>query len=166
MTEISTTNTLTMTLHYRGSLADGTEFDSSYERNEPITVTLGGGQLLPAFETNVSTMEEGDTQTFTLSPDQAYGDHNPDAKTVISKGVLPAEVDTADGAKIPLQSQDGRNWLGTVTETDGEEVHLDLNHPLAGEELTFTVEVLSRNDTAGDVSLGDTETDDDETVSS
>jgi|TARA_S200002703_G_scaffold104177_2_gene90412 FKBP-type peptidyl-prolyl cis-trans isomerase 2 len=146
MTEISTTNSPTLTLHYQGTLESGEEFDSSYERNEPITVTLGNGQLLPAFETNVSTMEEGETKTFTLTSDQAYGDVNPDAKTVISKGVLPEEVDTSDGSKIPLQSRDGRNWMGIVTETQGDEIHLDLNHPLAGKTLTFKVEVLSRTD--------------------
>ena len=60
--------------------------------------------------------------------------------------MLPEEVDTSDGSKIPLQSRDGRNWMGIVTETQGDEIHLDLNHPLAGKTLTFKVEVLSRTD--------------------
>ena len=145
----TTANSTTVTLHYKGTLADGSQFDSSYDRNEPVTVTLGGGELLPAFEQNISTTEAGETTTFTLAPDQAYGEINPDAKTVISKGTLPPEVDTSDGAKIPLQSRDGRNWLGTVTETQGDEIHLDLNHPLAGESLTFTVEILERSDNDG-----------------
>jgi len=157
MTSISTTNSPTLTLHYQGTLQDGEEFDSSYERNEPITVTLGNGQLLPAFETSVSTMEEGETKTFTLTAEQAYGDRNPDAKTVISRGVLPPEVDTSDGAKIPLQSRDGRNWMGVVTETQEDEIHLDLNHPLAGQDLTFKVEVLSRTDTPSDDLTEETE---------
>jgi len=145
-TTAATTNSTTVKIHYKGTLDDGSQFDSSYDRNEPVLVTLGGGELLPAFEQNISTLETGETSTFTLAPDQAYGDINPDAKTVISKGTLPPEVDTADGATIPLQSRDGRNWLGTVTQTDGDEIHLDLNHPLAGENLTFTVEVLERSD--------------------
>tara|TARA_R100001460_G_scaffold89292_2_gene130825 strand:+ start:3222 stop:3698 length:477 start_codon:yes stop_codon:yes gene_type:complete len=157
MTSISTTNSPTLTLHYQGTLEDGEEFDSSYERNEPITVTLGNGQLLPAFESSVSTMEQGETKTFTLTPEQAYGDRNPDAKTVLSKGVLPPEVDTSDGAKIPLQSRDGRNWLGIVTETQDDEIHLDLNHPLAGKTLTFKVEVLSRTDATTDELTEDAE---------
>lgn len=145
----TTANSTTVTLHYKGTLADGSQFDSSYDRNEPVTVTLGGGELLPAFEQNISTTEAGETTTFTLAPDQAYGELNPDAKTVISKGTLPPEVDTSNGAQIPLQSRDGRNWLGTVTETQGDEIHLDLNHPLAGESLTFTVEILERSDNDG-----------------
>lgn len=145
----TTANSTTVTLHYKGTLADGSQFDSSYDRNEPVTVTLGGGELLPAFEQNISTTEAGETTTFTLAPDQAYGEINPDAKTVISKGTLPPEVDTSDGAQIPLQSRDGRNWLGVVTETQGDEIHLDLNHPLAGESLTFTVEILERSDDDG-----------------
>lgn len=149
-TTATATNSPTLTLHYKGTLADGTQFDSSFERNEPVTVTLGGGELLPTFEQNISTMETGDTTTFTLTPEQAYGERNADAKTTISKGTLPPEVDTSEGAQIPLSSPDGRNWLGTVTGTEDDEIHLDLNHPLAGESLTFTVELLSRSDEGTD----------------
>jgi peptidylprolyl isomerase len=136
----------TVTLHYRGTLDDGTEFDSSYERGEPMNVTVGSGNLISGFDSALHGMSQGETKTFTLSPDEAYGDHHPERATTIARTVFPEEVDLSNGSKVPLQGPEGMTFLATVTESTDNEVSFDLNHPMAGKTLTFEVEVLTVGD--------------------
>jgi len=150
MTENNTTtanNDSNVTIHYKGSLEDGSEFDNSYTRGEPITVTLGSGQLIPGFNDAVVGMTTGETKTITLSPEDAYGEVNPEAKTQIAKSNFPSDLELTTGMAIPLRDQLGRVALGKLIEHDDENVTIDLNHPLAGQTLQFDIELLEVNTT-------------------
>ena len=149
MTTNTTVKGSTVTLHYRGTLDDGTEFDSSYNRGEPMTVTVGAGQLIEGFDSALSGMGEGDTKTFTLPPEEAYGDRDEDATTNLSRGVFPDDFEFTAGMTVPLTGPGGQPFLATITEVTDEEVVAALNHPMAGKNLTFEVEVLTV-DTTGD----------------
>ena len=86
-TTISTGDTVT--LHYKGTLDDGTVFDSSHDRGEPMTVTAGNGQLISGFDSALTGMAEGETKTFTLTPDDAYGPRDENATTTLNKSIFP-----------------------------------------------------------------------------
>jgi peptidylprolyl isomerase len=135
----------TVTLHYRGTFEDGTEFDSSYSRGEPMTVTAGAGRLISGFDTALESMTEGQKKTFTLSPDEAYGDRNPEATTSLERTMFPEGFEFAMDKTIPLMGPEGQPVMGTISEITDTEVVVDLNHPMAGKTLTFEVEVLSIN---------------------
>jgi len=131
-----------VTLHYRGTLKDGTEFDSSYGREEPMKVLAGSGQLITGFEKALSGMTEGEKKTFTLAPAEAYGDHDPEAKTTMERNAFPEDFDFTTGMTVPLSGPAGQTFLATITDFDDDTVTADLNHPMAGKDLTFEVEVL------------------------
>ena len=132
----------TATVHYRGTLADGSEFDSSYSREEPIIFTLGSGQMIPGFDNAVDGMAVGETKTVTLSPDQAYGEINPEAQTTFPKSGFPEGLELVNGMPVPLRTPDGQTIVGRLTEQQEETVTIDLNHPLAGETLQFEIELV------------------------
>ncbi len=135
-------NGSTVTLHYKGTLNDGTTFDSSHERNEPMTVTTGNGNLIVGFETALEGMAAGETKTFTINAADAYGDTNPEAVTTLEKTIFPDDFPFEVGMTVPLQGPNGQ-VISTLTEVTDTEVTCDLNHPLAGKDLTFEVEVLT-----------------------
>jgi peptidylprolyl isomerase len=151
MTTTTTTGGTTLTLHYHGTLDDGSVFDSSRDRNEPMTVTLGAGQLIEGFETELTGMTEGDTKTFTLAPDQAYGPRDPEATTNLERSMFPGDFEFTTGMTVPLTGPGGRPFIATITEINDTTVTADLNHPMAGKNLTFEVEVLTvtNNETTG-----------------
>ena len=140
------TNGSTVTLHYKGTLTDGTQFDSSYERNEPMTITTGQGNLIAGFETALEGMAAGETKTFTIESADAYGDTSPEAFTTLEKTVFPDDFPFETGRTVPLQGPNGQ-VIATLTEVTDTEVTCDLNHPLAGKDLTFEVEVLTVEET-------------------
>lgn len=133
----------TVTLHYTGTLNDGTTFDTSHERNEPISVTVGAGQLIQGFNDALLGMEAGETKTFTLTPDQAYGDRNPEQQAELDRKVFPEDFEFSEGMTVPLTGPGGGHVLATLTEIRDDVVVADLNHPMAGKDLTFEVEVLT-----------------------
>lgn len=148
-TEDTTTTTLTTateganaTVHYRGTLEDGTEFDNSRTREEPITFTVGSGQMISGFNDAVDGMTVGETKTVTLAPDQAYGEVNPEAQTTFPKAGFPEGLELTEGMAIPLKTPEGRTLIGRLTEQQEETVTVDLNHPLAGETLQFEIELV------------------------
>ena len=143
------TNTLTTategtnaTVHYRGTLEDGSEFDNSHVRGEPITFTVGAGQMIVGFNDAVNGMTVGETKTVTLTPDQAYGDVNPEAQTTFPKSGFPADLELVEGMPVPLRTPDGRTLMGRLAEQQEETVTIDLNHPLAGQTLQFEIELV------------------------
>jgi len=149
MTTENTTNTLTTatdgalaTVHYRGTDAEGNEFDSSYERGEPISFVVGSGQMISGFNAAVDGMTVGETKTVTLSPSDAYGEVNPEAKTTFPKSGFPEGVDVKVGMRVPLRAPDGQTIIGFLTEEQEETVTVDLNHPLAGQTLQFEIELV------------------------
>jgi FKBP-type peptidyl-prolyl cis-trans isomerase 2 len=106
-------------------------------------VILGTGHLIDGFDSALRGVTDGDNKTFTLSPAEAYGDRDDDATTVLEKTMFPEDFEFTDGMTIPLSNEEGRNFMTTLTEQREEEVTVDFNHPLAGKNLTFEVEVIS-----------------------
>jgi len=131
-----------VTLHYTGTLTDGTKFDSSVDRGEPINFVVGGGQMIEGFDNNVRGMELGEKKTFNISPEDAYGPSDPEAVQQISKDQFPDGFDPEKGILVRGTNEEGQEIVAIVLDTDEETVTLDFNHPLAGKELVFEVEVV------------------------
>ena len=104
-------------------------------------MTLGG--LITGFEAALSGMEEGETKTVTISPQDGYGHREDDAIVDLEKTIFPDDFEFTSGMTVPLTGPEGRSLIATVTDIGEESVTADLNHPLAGKDLTFTIEVLS-----------------------
>lgn len=136
----------TVRVHYTGKLDDDSVFDSSYERDEPLEFTVGSQQVIPGFDEAVVGMEPGDTKQVRLEPDEAYGEHQDDHVVEVEKERLPDDVDAEVGLRLQLQHEDGETIPVTLTEVSGETVTLDANHPLAGEALTFEIELVEIED--------------------
>ncbi len=130
----------TVKVHYTGTLDDGTEFDSSTKR-DPLEFTIGEGKLIPGFEQAVVGMEPGESKTVTIPPDDAYGPRRPELEIEVNRSDLPADLSPKVGDQLEL-SQDDRTFIVRVIEASLESVTLDANHPLAGEALTFEIELV------------------------
>lgn len=130
-----------VSVHYRGTLDDGTQFDSS-EGGEPIQFTLGAGQVIPGFDRAVQGMEEGETKTFTIPAEEAYGPHRPELIHRVPRHQIPPQVELYPGARLEARDQGGHRMLLTVVEVNETEAVLDANHPLAGHDLTFEVRLV------------------------
>ena len=135
-----------ISVHYRGTLEDGTEFDNSYERAQPITFTAGVGQMISGFDNAVIGMTQGEVKTVTFGPDEAYGDVDPERNTELPGDMFPDDFPLEAGGKVPLQAPTGETLVGSITETSDDSVKIDLNHSLAGKTLTFEVEVVKVGD--------------------
>jgi len=131
----------TVKVHYTGTLEDGSIFDSSKER-EPLQFTLGKGQLIKGFEEAVIGMSVGETKSVRIPSDEAYGSHREDLLLKFNKSDIPPDIEPQGGLVIHLVSPDGRNLLATITEISGDSVTLDANHPLAGKDLTFNIDLV------------------------
>jgi peptidylprolyl isomerase len=130
----------TVRVHYTGTLNDGTVFDSSQGR-EPLEFTVGIGQVIPGFDQAVTGMQPGDEKTVTIPSGEAYGEHRPEMMATVPREQFPAEIQPEIGQQLQV-SQDGQNFVVTVVEVGADEVTLDANHPLAGEDLTFKLELV------------------------
>ena len=131
----------TVKIHYTGRLEDGTVFDSSADR-EPLEFTLDGGQVIPGFEQAVVGMTPGESKTEKIPMDQAYGPHRPEMVLEVSRQQMPPELQPEVGQQLPVQQPDGQTIPVFVTEVTESTVTLDANHPLAGEDLTFDIELV------------------------
>ena len=127
-------------VHYRGTLEDGSEFDSNLD-GEPLEFRIGEGQVIDGFEKAVMGMAAGEEKTFTLPPREAYGEHDASLIMKTPKASLPADG-LFEGIGVRIKLQDGRTADGYVTRIEDELVTLDFNHPLAGKGLTFAIKVL------------------------
>lgn len=130
-----------VSVHYTGWLDDGTLFDSS-EGREPIEFTLGTGQVIPGFDRAVEGMEEGESKTFTIPADEAYGPYRPELLHRVPRSQIPPHVELHPGNRLEARDQGGNRVILTVIEITAEEAVLDANHPLAGKDLTFEVELV------------------------
>ncbi|GAB4279576.1 MAG: peptidylprolyl isomerase [Coriobacteriia bacterium] len=127
-------------VHYKGTLGDGTEFDNSYQRGEPIEFEMGSGSVIPGFEAAVREMSVGDTSTVTIPADEAYGPRYEEAVQQVPTSQLPEGAFV--GAMLRGMTEDGRPVAGTIVELEGDNAKIDFNHPLAGEDLTFELELV------------------------
>jgi len=130
----------TVKIHYTGTLTDGTVFDSSKDR-DPLEFTIGSQQVIPGFEENVKGMTVGDSKKFTLDPSEAYGERNDQMMVDVERAQMPEDINPEVGMMLQVQGQDGSVSHVTVAEVTEEKVTLDANHPLAGEDLTFEIEL-------------------------
>lgn len=128
-------------VHYTGTLTDGSIFDSSRER-EPLAFELGAGMMIPGFEKAVEGMEVGDTVKATLAPKDAYGEPQEELFLEFPKDQVPADIDPVKGQQLQLQRKDGGVMNVVVSDVSEETITLDANHPLAGKELTFEIEMV------------------------
>ena len=135
-------NNNTVTVHYVGTLEDGTVFDSSREKETPFTFTTGVNQVVSGFNDAVLGMKVGETKTVTLTPAEAYGNHNPNAFQVAPKSAFEKGFDFTKGNIVSGNNQ-GQVFQATIEGTTDNHVVLDMNHPLAGKNLTFEIEVVS-----------------------
>jgi peptidylprolyl isomerase len=131
----------TVRIHYTGTLNDGTEFDSSAGR-EPLEFALGGGQVIPGFDSAVDGMAVGENKTVTIAADQAYGERHDQLVQEVPKNALPDEIEPAVGMQLQSQSPEGHVMNLVITEVADETITLDGNHPLAGQALTFAIELV------------------------
>ncbi len=131
----------TVRIHYTGTLDDGTEFDSSSGR-EPLEFALGGGQVIPGFDSAVDGMAVGESKSVTIEPDQAYGTRHEQLVQQVPKTALPEEIAPAVGMQLQSQSPEGQVMNLVITEVADETITVDGNHPLAGQALTFAIELV------------------------
>ncbi len=130
-----------VSVHYTGTLSDGTIFDTSVGQ-DPMTFTLGQGMLIPGFEAAVLGMSAvGDTVKVTIPAADAYGEYNEEMIIVVPRAEVPEHIEPEVGLMVQLVSDEGELEVG-ITEVTDEAVTLDANHPLAGQDLTFEIEVV------------------------
>ena len=128
-------------VHYVGTLEDGTEFDNSHVRGEPMDVEVGAPGLLKAFDEAMVGMTEGQTKTITLTAEEGYGVHQPDAIQTVPKEAFGEEFEFEVGSTVQGNGPYGP-FLATIQQLEESEVVLDMNHPLAGKTLNFQIEMV------------------------
>jgi peptidylprolyl isomerase len=131
----------TVRVHYRGKLQDGSVFNVS--DREPLQFTIGGGQLIPGFEEAVVGMNPGDSKTTEVPAEKAFGHYQDDMVVVLPKSQFADwDLEPTVGERVPIPRPDGPPIDVTVTEVTESDVIMDANHPLAGEDLTFDIELI------------------------
>ena len=128
--------------HYRGTFNDGTQFDSSYDRGEPLEFICGAGQMIRGFDAAVADMEVGQVVDVHLMPEEAYGMPDPNAVFTLEIAQLPGSEDLQVGQRVYLSNQYGQPFPVTVTEKDETTITFDANHEMAGKELNFRIELV------------------------
>ena len=125
--------------HYRGTFNDGTQFDSSYDRGEPLEFVCGAGQMIRGFDAAVADMEVGQTVNVHLMPEEAYGMPDPNAVFTVEIANLPGAEKLAVGQQAYLSNQNGQPFPVKVTAKDASTITFDANHEMAGKELNFQI---------------------------
>jgi len=132
----------TVKVHYTGTLENGEVFDTSRER-EPLEFKLGEGQLIPGFEKAVIGMAEGDSTKVDIPSDEAYGEAREDLVIKVPKDQLPEDVEPQIGMQLQVNQPNGQPIPVRITEVGEAELTLDANHPLAGKDLSFDIELIN-----------------------
>ena len=131
----------TVKVHYTGRFGDGRVFDTSHGQ-EPIEVTVGEGRVIPGFEQAVASMEPGEEKTVTIPADQAYGPHRAELLVSIDREQFPEHIEPRVGQQLQVRRNDGEQAVVKVADISPTHVTLDANHPLAGEDLTFDLQLV------------------------
>ena len=130
-------------IHYTGRFANGNVFDSSVDRESPLYFVAGSGALLPNFEQAVCNMKVGEKKSFGLTSEEAYGPRQDDAVQSVPREHFSPEMDLKVGERISGKSPNGQPIQAKIMSVQDDSVTLDFNHPLAGVDITFDVEVLN-----------------------
>ncbi|MBS3758237.1 MAG: peptidylprolyl isomerase [Desulfobacterales bacterium] len=134
-----------VSVKYKGTLENGEIFDST-EGREPIELQVGSGQIIKGFEDALVGMELNEKKEFTLAPEEAYGTRDENNMHTFSREEVPADMNPQVGEVIGLQTPDGRQIPARVAQFDEEKLVVDLNHPLADQNLSFEIEVVDINE--------------------
>jgi FKBP-type peptidyl-prolyl cis-trans isomerase 2 len=129
-------------VHYTGTLKEGQVFDSSRDRNQPLEFAIDDGKLLKGFNDAVKDLEVGGTKTISLASEEAYGKYIDEAVITVPKSEFPKEMVYELNGFVQGQDSQGRPVQGQVVKIEEESVNLDMNHPLAGEDLKFEIELV------------------------
>ena len=132
----------TVRVHYRGTFNDGEQFDSSYDRGEPLEFVCASGMMIPGFDYAVGSMDVGEVVDVHLMPEEAYGMPRPEMVVTVEKRLVEGSEDLEVGDKVTLADQLGRPYSATVTAADDTNITFDCNHEMAGKELNFRIELL------------------------
>ena len=132
----------TVRVHYEGQLSDGTIFDSSLER-EPIEFILGQDTVIPGFEQAVIGMEAGQSKDVSIPPEEGFGEYSEDLVVNIEKTILPPDINPELGMQLEVSSEEEEtSRVFTIADIAEDSITLDGNHPLAGAEIAFKIELL------------------------
>lgn len=134
----------TVRLHYKGTLDDGSVFDSS-EGRDPLEFTVGSGQIIVGLDRAIPGMKVGDEKTVKIAAEDAYGAHDPAAQQTVPRAQIPEHVPLEAGMQLQGQTANGQMMSVVVVSFNDEEVVLDANHPLAGKDLTFEIQITGIN---------------------
>ncbi len=135
-----------VSVHYTGTLDDGTKFDSSYDRNEPLQFVCGTGMMIAGFDKAVVEMTVGETKEIHLLPEEAYGERDPKAILKVEQSEIPGSEKLSIGDHIVLSNSYGQRFPVVVSEKDDTMITFDANHELAGKALNFKIELVSIED--------------------
>ncbi len=132
---------------YEGKFDDGTVFDSSKhgEHSHPLEFEVGNNQVIKGFDEAVVGMEKGEEKKVTINPKDAYGDVNPQLTKKVPRDKMPKDQEIKPGIMLKLGTPDGKQFPAKITEVTDKEITIDLNHPLAGKTLHFTIKVVEIN---------------------
>ena len=128
-------------IHYKGTLDDGSKFDSSEDR-DPLEFELGSGQVIPGFDTAVEGMTVGESKNVRLEPEEAYGPRHDQLVQEVERSVLPEDLTPEEGMALQTESPEGQVMQLMVTAITETTITLDANHPLAGQALSFEIELV------------------------
>ena len=132
----------TVKVHYKGTLDDGRQFDSSYQRGEPLEFTLGLDKMIAGFTDAVMGMSPGETKRVRIPAEEAYGEHHEELVRDFARHEFPNDIELVEGLVLSADSPEGDRVRFTVIGLSEDKVTLDGNHPLAGEALTFEIELI------------------------
>lgn len=132
----------TVSVHYTGTLEDGKVFDSSKNHDKPLIFKLGEGKVIKGFEDAIVGLEVGQSKKVTIPADQAYGEHRAELSQKVPRDKLPQDQEPKVGMMLGIKSPDGMQFPARITEVTPDHVTLDLNHPLAGKNLVFEIELV------------------------
>lgn len=132
----------TVKVHYTGTLDDGTVFDSSRDR-EPLEFTVGEGQVIPGFDEAVIGMSAAESKTVHIENEKAYGPRHEAMIVKVERAHMPEDLKPEVGMQLQMQQENGQPMVVMISEVNDTEVTLDANHPLAGKDLNFELELVS-----------------------
>jgi peptidylprolyl isomerase len=132
----------TVKIQYTGRLDDNSVFETSVDR-DPIKLTIGRGRTIPALEQAIVGMETGESKNVEISAEQAYGAYHEELVHSVSRKVLPADMEPEIGQRLNATSVDGRKFSVTIRDISEKTVMMDANHPLAGKDLIFDIELVA-----------------------